>query len=315
MLAQALSIRIAYINIQAILIDSACANALCKVCWVVLKLVVLNTLTCGHTLMCLKQPILKQLNTLSTAYKTYTKRFDKTVLLSKTKHNIALNNKFTTTSGYIQTINWKRIHQIVVDITQAFKNITPSELEKHDSTLNFIVDKSASMLGKQRKVVTLISAVIKTTNLKYKICCYTTRHWHNSNSFKLWARAPTPTPGRVNDLLYLRCEHNLRVLTHLNTLNKENIDGEAIAKLTSTKHINVIINDNEPADYNTCLLNNRNMLTNHWKFMILSTNRKLIVLNLGQSKLEAKNCINLGLRLNKHKLMKIINTILKLNAL
>ncbi|ATY93540.1 Aerobic cobaltochelatase subunit CobT [Candidatus Hodgkinia cicadicola] len=316
MLAQLLSIKLACVLIQANFIDNSCANALCKACWIVLKFVVLKSLVQGLVPVILKQQTLKQFSTLYTMYTTYTKRFDKTLTLSQSKYN-CINNTKSATLGFIEVINQKRICQIAIDATQVIEKISPSNPEKSASTLNFIIDKSASMLDKQKKVTELVKAIIRKTKLNYELNCYTTRHWHNSNSYKLWLQTGRRRPGRVNDILYLECGSSLSALTRLDIPNKENVDGEAVVALTKTTHINIIINDNEPADYNTCLLNSQDILVEHWKTTFLSActqKRKIIVLNLGRNKLKTTNCINLNEHLTKQKFTKIINTILKLNA-
>ncbi|XXN13565.1 MAG: hypothetical protein AAI902_00520 [Candidatus Hodgkinia cicadicola] len=167
------------------------------------------------------------------------------------------------TPGYIEIINRKRLHQIIVDLTQATKRAARSKA----CALNFIIDKSASMIGKQHKTTQLIDTILTQTALNHEINGYTIRRWRNSNAFKLWSRAKSNSPGRVNDTLYIKYGSGRQALglACSNNLNKENIDGEAISTLAKTMHVNIVLNDNAPADYTTNRLNIRSILTQNWR--------------------------------------------------
>ncbi len=116
-------------------------------------------------------------------YSVYTKRFDKTI--TRSSLNRSDGPKLELELGHIEAINRKRIWQILVDANLVLTRLVSAAC-KAAANLNFIVDKSLSMLNKQWLVTKLIKSVAKLTRApRYEIVGYTTRHWRYSNAFKL----------------------------------------------------------------------------------------------------------------------------------
>ncbi len=211
------------------------------------------------------------------------------------------------------------MHLAIIDINQAITKTGWASASARQRALNIIVDKSRSMAGNQHNITQLISTILARTGLDYEINGYTTRRWHNSNAFKLWSQTKPDAPGRVNDVLYIKYGSGARSLglVSLNSLSKENVDGEAILALAKRARVNVIINDNTPADYVTSRLNSPDILTKHWRdASARATARgvKLLIINLGQHKLSTCVGINLSKCLSERKLNNVINAVLKLSA-
>ncbi|XXN13721.1 MAG: hypothetical protein AAI978_00540 [Candidatus Hodgkinia cicadicola] len=305
---------------RAALMDCAFALALVRANQRSLKSIMLKPLVdIECKIQCSKQHSVSARCNARLHYAVLTKKFDKKVLVSKTHHNNLQSNSLKTELGHIQIINKKKICQVAVDANQIIERVTPASLTHQQRLLNFIVDKSESMTNKQNITTKLISAISLQTGLNYEISGYTTRHWLNSNAFKLWSRTRPHSPGRVNDVLYIKYGYGINALklAHKTKLSKENVDGEAIAKLIKSTCINIVINDNAPADYVTSCLNAKPILIAHWKSMCAYAHTKgikLMVINLGQRKLAAHACINLNKHLNKHKISGVTNKVLKLNA-
>lgn len=113
----------------------------------------------------------------------YTKRFDKTITRPSLNQNTS--PRLQLGLGHIEAINRKRIWQILVDANLVLTR-TASDSCKDAASLNFIVDKSMSMLNKQWLVAKLIKSVTKLAcGPSHEIVGYTTRHWRYSNAFKL----------------------------------------------------------------------------------------------------------------------------------
>ncbi|XXM93249.1 MAG: hypothetical protein AAI946_00520 [Candidatus Hodgkinia cicadicola] len=317
MLIQA--IKLASARVLAKFVDCACVLALIRACQNGLKLIVLKALAFAQALKALAQLTKLKSNISRVKYSPYTRRFDRTLSFRKRVQGSSRTNQLAATLGYTQVINPKSIHQIIIDANRVIKKMAPAHTHLRWRTLNFIIDKSASMLNKQRKAAQLIDAILAQTALEYEVCGYTTRHWLNSNAFKLWAQTQPIAPGRLNDMLYIRYGSDAPALKLAcrSSLNKENIDGEAIIALTRAERVNIIINDNAPADYVTNRLNTQSILATHWhnaRAHLLAKGIKLLVINLGQSELTSYACINLNKYLNKHRISGIINTILSLSA-
>lgn len=184
MLTQTQSIKSATLSITADLIDLACALALTTACGYSFKLITLKALLCKHAITPSKQlACASRIN--NKKYSSYTKRFDKTLLATKTDYTNPQRDYLMLTPGHIEIINRKRVHQIIADPTQATERTACSKVCKQSRTLNFIIDKSASMIGKQHKITQLIDTILTQTALDYEINGYTTRFWRNSNAFKL----------------------------------------------------------------------------------------------------------------------------------
>ncbi len=185
MLTQTHSARSAALCIAADLIDRACALALTLACCYSFKLIALKALLRTH----MTTPLTKLARNASRVnhkkYSAYTKRFDKTLLAAKTDCTSPQSDYSMLTPGYIEIINRKRVHQIIVDLTQATKRTACSKACERTRALNFIIDKSASMIGEQHKTTQLMDAILAQTALDYEINGYTTRCWRNSNAFKL----------------------------------------------------------------------------------------------------------------------------------
>ncbi len=185
MLARTQSARAAALRVTAELIDCACASALATACCYSLKLIALKALSRIHMIT----PLIKLARNASrvkhTKYSSYTKRFDRTLLATKTDCMNLQSGYSMLMPGYIEIINRKRVHQIIVDPTQATKRTACSKVCARPRALNFIIDKSASMIGKQHKITQLIDTILTQTALDYEINGYTTRCWRNSNAFKL----------------------------------------------------------------------------------------------------------------------------------
>lgn len=293
--------------------------ALTIACCYSLKLILLKAFSRKNETTPSARLVRRRPQTKQNKYSPYTRRFDKTLLATKTSCTSPQSECSMLTPGYIEIINRKRLHQVILDPTQATKRTACSKARKQARALNFIIDKSASMIGKQRKVTQLIDAILTQTALNYEINGYTTRCWRNSNAFRLWSLAKSSSPGRVNDTLYIKYGSGRQALklACLNNLNKENVDGEAISTLAKTKRVNIIINDNAPADYTTSRLNTRSILTENWRsecVRALTRGVKLLIVNLGRRRLPIRACVNLSARLNRRKVSGIISTVLKLSA-
>ncbi|XXM90072.1 hypothetical protein AADW59_00535 [Candidatus Hodgkinia cicadicola] len=299
MLITSRPVRLVWTN--AVIIDCACAFALCKACWACLRLIVLEALMNINALTPPTQSALNTSNRPYTTYHIYTKKYDKTILATNKSQTSLSATQLTTQLGCIEVINRKLLCQTIINANQTIERITPTNLQTQKPTLNFIVDKSASMIGKQKSVIKIISTITEYTTLHYEINCYTTRNWNNSNAFKLWARTRLHAPGRVNDILYIKCGTNLSELNRRHRLSKENIDGEAIVALAKTASINIIISDNTPADHNTCSLNEPKILTNHLESVYASARIakiKLITINACKPKQSLKSVIAKVLKLS-----------------
>ncbi|AHL30963.1 MAG: Aerobic cobaltochelatase subunit CobT [Candidatus Hodgkinia cicadicola] len=301
------------------LMSRACVLALATARCCGFKLILLKALQGIDAIRRLKRSVWRRDRAKHKKYSSYTKRFDRTLLATKTDCANLQSDCSMLAPGYIEIIDRKRLHQIIVDLTQATKRTACSKLCKPARALNFIIDKSASMIGKQRKTARLMDAILTQTALDYEVNGYTTRCWHNSNAFKLWSRAKSSSPGRVNDTLYIKYGSGRRSLklACLNSLNKENVDGEAVSTLAKNTHVNIIINDNAPADYVTNRLNAQNILTENWRIECanaLARGIDLLIINLGRRRLPERACVNLSGHLDKRKLNGIIKTVLKLSA-
>ncbi|AUG91370.1 Aerobic cobaltochelatase subunit CobT [Candidatus Hodgkinia cicadicola] len=319
MLTQTQRTRSAAVCAAAGLISCACVSALAIARCYGFKLILLKALQGIDAIRRLKLSVWRRDRTKHKKYSPYTKRFDRTLLATKTDCANLQSDCLMLTPGYIEIIDRRRLHQIIVDLTQATKRAACSKLCEPARALNFIIDKSASMIGKQRKIAHLIHAILTQTALNYEVNGYTTRCWRNSNAFKLWSRAKSSSPGRVNDTLYIKYGSGRRSLklACLNSLNKENIDGEAVSILAKNTHVNIIINDNAPADYVTNRLNALNILTENWqaeRANALARGLNLLIINLGRRRLRERACVNLNEHLDKRKLSGIIKTVLKLSA-
>ncbi|XXM93720.1 hypothetical protein AAHH84_00215 [Candidatus Hodgkinia cicadicola] len=255
--------------------------------------------------------------TVDCNYSVYTKRFDKTI--TRSSLNQSASPKLELGLGHIEAINRKRIWQVLVDANLVLTRLV-SASHKAAASLNFIVDKSLSMLSKQWLVAKLIKSVAKLAPApSYEIVGYTTRHWRYSNAFKLWKQATTSLPGRVNDVLYIRYQQDANALeAQQSAWSKENIDGEAVLALAKTSCVNVLFNDNAPADFVTNSLNAPSVLVHHFEHAISLANAngvKLLVVNLGPVQLlPSKASASVGCRPSKHKALAAVSKALKLST-
>ncbi|PIM95420.1 Aerobic cobaltochelatase subunit CobT [Candidatus Hodgkinia cicadicola] len=244
--------------------------------------------------------------TKSLKYKIYTNRFDKILNLTKN-----INNKSHETTKAIQVINKNFLHYAFYNLSDIYTKHT-IEIKQEPRRLRLIIDKSLSTSNK----FILVTKFIKRISVLFddiEIICYTTRHWMGGNSLKYWEQTKSLQPGRINDLFHVK--HNYENELHekstlKNTYHynpKENIDGETLLKFCNHYKTNILICDNNPADYTTTKLNKSELLNHHMNNVIKllnKTNIKIFIININETNLH--NWFNLNKHTSKKELNKLI---------
>ncbi|PIM95057.1 Aerobic cobaltochelatase subunit CobT [Candidatus Hodgkinia cicadicola] len=249
--------------------------------------------------------------TKSLKYKSYTNRFDKILNLTKN-----IRTKAYETAKTIQVINKNFLHYAFYNLSDIYTRYNV-ELKQNPTKLRLIIDKSLSTSNK----FTLVTKFIKHISALFndiEIICYTTRHWMGGNSLKYWEQTKFSQPGRINDLLHIKYNHEnelhkeptFKKVYHYNP--KENIDGETLLKFCSRYKTNILICDNNPADYTTTKLNKPELLNHHMNNTIKllnKTNIKILKININKTNLY--NWFNLNKHTSKETLNNLITQLMR----
>ncbi|WP_146657076.1 cobaltochelatase CobT-related protein [Candidatus Hodgkinia cicadicola] len=248
--------------------------------------------------------------TKSLKYKSYTNRFDKILNLTKN-----INTKNHDTNKTIQVINKNFLHYAYYNLPDIYTRYNV-EIKQEPRKLRLIIDKSLSTSNK----FTLVTKFIKHISVLFEdieIICYTTRHWMGGNSLKYWEQTKSSQPGRINDLLHIKYNHEIELhkeptfkrVYHHNP--KENIDGETLLTFCNRYKTNILICDNNPADYTTSKLNKSELLSHHMNNIIKllnKTNIKILKININKTNLY--NWFNLNKYTSKKTLNKLITQLI-----
>ncbi len=246
------------------------------------------------------------------SYKAYTTKFDKTLRLNNFRPNTAYAYALY---GAIESVNRKRLCCALYWVPLAIQRLS-TDPKWQPNKLRLIVDRSLSVSNKLNLILRIIRLTASLAQA-IEVVGYTTRHWMGGNSFKVWNKSKSPYPGRVNDILYIEYSDepfhfSVFERTNSNPL-KENVDGEAVLKLCDPNKINILVCDNNPADYTTSKLNHGDILDKHLNrvcFFLKKNHVKILKINIGCC--QERAWINLNKYSSRYGWLNLLKSLLRL---
>ncbi len=232
-------------------------------------------------------------------------------------------NEYNKEEGFIDP---KKLTRLLTNPLKKNNYLQIKENQYQDTIISILIDNSGSMRGSpiimSIMACEIIVQILEKFSIKTEILGFTTSKWHGGKSKKLWQMSGCPqNSGRLSDLCHIiyktsnqslkKSKLNLALMLKEGVL-KENIDGEAL--LWATKRLNsypqnrkilMVISDGAPVDDSTISHNEKDILTNHLKRVILQLEKKsnieLTAIGIGhdvsnfyQNSITIKNLEDLG---------------------